>query len=904
MSDTGEQGQTRPHEPGAAAYNTLELQKARDLVEAMRDDCIGEYRILRKIKQGGMGVVYEAEHRRLGQRVALKLIRPGLVSDEMLRRFEYEAKLLARLEHPGIARVYHAGIHDDGGGAGPRPYFAMEFVHGQPLDDYLAQHQANDPLTLRQRVELLLAICQAVEHAHSRGIVHRDLKPDNILITPDGRPKIIDFGVARAIEADALAVASLHTRTGALVGTVQYMAPEQVRGKVDELDHATDVYALGVVGFELLTGRMPYTVHDLPLPEVARVICEEEPSRLSSINRSLRGDVETIVGKALDKDKSRRYPTAGAMAADVQRYLDYEPITARPPSTWYNLRKFARRNKALVGMVTAILCIAVGAAAGMTALAVSALRARDQARREAGRSGALTQFMIQALSSADPEQGGGQHVTIAQALGAASQRIVPMLGGDPLLEAAAREAIGQSFHGLGIFADADSHMQQVLRLRRMHLGEDDPATRAALNNLAVLRDDQGRLDESEQLYRQLLASYARPPAPQVADTARAMSNFSSVLQRLGKLDEAEQMAREAVEQSDSALSREDRESIRYLQNLATVLIAQEKLAAAESVLRRALTLAQTHLSPDDTVALTIEINLGAVLQQQRKFDDAEGFLGRAYEGRRQCLGESHRDTLGAQLRYAGFLLERGDVSEAEAKLRDLLAAASARLGPQDSIVIAARQNLARAAQLLGKLDEAEQLCRQAISASQANSGAPNLDTFTLMSHLARVLGARGRFDEAEPLVRQVFEGRMRLLGAEHADTIRAGVDWGSLLIRRGLYTEAQEVLRATHATVRRAAGTPPALAAVCAAELGRAMLKLGNYGEAEPLLLDAFERLSNAWPGNPNLWRIADALANLYTETDRAADAQRWRARAGELETTTRPLSATAASRPDTTMSR
>ncbi len=285
---------------------------------------IGRYRVVRLLGEGGMGAVYEAEQDQPRRVVALKVIKPGFATAQNLRRFQHESQALGRLQHPGIAQVYEASTADTG--FGPQPYFAMELIRGRPLHEYAEAHQLN----ARQRLALMARVCDAVDHAHQRGVIHRDLKPGNILVDGTGQPKILDFGVARVTETDAQR--TRQTDLGQLVGTLAYMSPEQVAGDPGALDIRSDVYALGVILYELLAGRLPYNVNQKPLPEVVQVIREEEPAHLSSIHRSYRGDIETIVAKALEKDKARRYASAADLAGDIRRYLADEPITARPAS--------------------------------------------------------------------------------------------------------------------------------------------------------------------------------------------------------------------------------------------------------------------------------------------------------------------------------------------------------------------------------------------------------------------------------------------------------------------------------------------------------------------------------------------------------------------------------------------
>jgi WD40 repeat protein/serine/threonine protein kinase len=334
------------------------------------------YRILRLLGQGGMGAVYEAEQVHPHRVVALKVIRPGLVSPALLKRFAHEADILGRLHHPGIAQIYEAGVAEDG-----QPFFALELIRGLPLDEYARREN----LSTAARLELVARVCDAVQHAHEQGVIHRDLKPGNILVDGSGQPRVLDFGVARATGADLLTSMD-RTRTGQLVGTLSYMSPEQVAGEPTALDQRSDVYTLGVVLYELLAGRLPYLVKDVPLPEAVRLIQEQEPSRLGSINAHLRGDVETIVAKALEKDRARRYASAAELAADIRRHLHSEPIRARPPSALYQLRKFARRHKSLVGGVAATVGALVLGLVGTVLFAIGEARQRNEAEHNARQS--------------------------------------------------------------------------------------------------------------------------------------------------------------------------------------------------------------------------------------------------------------------------------------------------------------------------------------------------------------------------------------------------------------------------------------------------------------------------------------------------------------------------------------
>ena len=334
---------------------------------------LGHYKVLRRIAEGGMGAVYEAEQDNPRRPVALKVIRPGFASPALLKRFTHEAQILGRLHHPGIAQVYEAGLADDG-----QPFFAMEFIRGLPLDEYSNRHG----LDLAARIGLLAQVCDAVQHAHDQGVIHRDLKPANILVEETGLPKVLDFGVAHATGADLLTGAGL-TQTGQLLGTPSYMSPEQVTADPAAIDHRADVYALGVILFELTVHRLPYRLENRPLAEVARLILELDAPLLGSIDPELRGDVETIVAQALEKDPARRYQSSADLASDLRRWLAHQPILARPPSALYHLRKFARRHTGLVGGVIATgVALVLGLVATLL-FAVAEARQRGQAEQNA-----------------------------------------------------------------------------------------------------------------------------------------------------------------------------------------------------------------------------------------------------------------------------------------------------------------------------------------------------------------------------------------------------------------------------------------------------------------------------------------------------------------------------------------
>ncbi|WP_428936842.1 tetratricopeptide repeat protein [Fontivita pretiosa] len=788
--------QTQPYNPDSTWFGSAQLAAARAVVESVDPlpEHIGDYRIIRKINEGGMGVVYEAEHLRLAQRAALKVVHPGKMTPALLRRFEHEAVLLARLNHHGIARIYYAGIADIG--AGPQPFFAMELIEGQPLDVYLKQ--ASPVLKLRQRMQLFCEICQAVSHAHSRGIVHRDLKPGNILVMSDGKPKILDFGVARAIDADAQ-TATQHTQTGHIVGTVPYMAPEQIRGQVDELDQATDVYALGVLGYELLAGRMPYEVKDRPLPEAARIICEEEPSRLSSIDRSMRGDVETIVQKAMEKDKTRRYPTAQDLAADVKRYLDYEPITARPPSTWYNLRKFAKRNKVVVASAGMVALAMVAATALSATFALRERRQRAEAQSRSQELDAVNHFFNEnVLYGARPENMPDRAVReqiIKRMLDPAASAIRTQFSGKPLTEASVRMALVYSYEAVGRSDLALPHAEAALGVRRRLLGEDHPDTLNSFLWMGTLLHGTGKLDEADRFLRESVERNRRILGSDHPDTLGAINSLASLRQARGKLLDAELLFREALDRRRLLARPGDRNLLVSVLNLGTLFVAQGRFDEADSLLRDALEQHRVTLGDDHPNTLAALNQLATLLQEQGKLDEAEALLSESLERHRRVLGDDHPHTTSA-INNMGMLLQtKGQPDRAEPFLREGLERCRRTLGDDHLDTLVSVDNLASLLLIQGKLSEAELLLSDAMQRSRSVLGSVHRTTLSIIRAMGALRRAQGRYDEAASLSFEAAEGFSRVLGRDHPTTLNA-MGWaGALLLDQKKFAEAEPLLR-------------------------------------------------------------------------------------------------------------
>ena len=838
---------------------------------------IGSYRILGIIGEGAMGVVYDAEQDRPHRRVALKVIRPGFAGPTRERRFQHEAEVLGRLQHPGIAQIYHAGIAETDHGA--QPYFAMELVHGRPLNAYVGARE----LSLQERLTLLARICDAVEHAHQKGVIHRDLKPANILVDASGQPKVLDFGLARAVDADFRS--TMHTGAGEMMGTVAYMSPEQISGEADALDTRSDVYALGVIAYELLAERSPYDLHRKPIAEIARIIREEEPARLSSVARRLPGDVETIVAKALEKDKVRRYASAADMAEDVRRFLRDEPIVARPPSTIYQFQKFAKRHKALVGAVAAVFAVLVAAVVVSSWLAIRARRAEAmadtrarEAQREAAKSQAVTKFMQDMLSAANPENAQGREVTVRAALDEAAKKVdAGTLGTEPAVESAVRAAIGTTYEGLGLFDAAERQLTVALDIRKK-IGADRLLIAQSQFDLARTQFLRVKLKEAEPLLRESLATRRELLGEKHRDVAAILNALGSLLQRAGRPDEAEPIMREALAIRREVLGPADPDVASTLNNLGMILRAKGDLATAAPMLLEALELRRQSLGADHPDVVIQTVNAAIVLVDLGDYTRAEKHAREALATRRRILGPEH-PAVANTLRVVGDTLAgRGDLVAAEALYREAVAVARKGYGGQHTETARFLGTLGWLHVNAGEYAKAEPILREALAIQRKASG-PDTDVARgALTSLARALNGLGDYAGAEAAAREAVasyekQKNSRLIGG-------ALIPLGeSLLARRQFEAAGSTLQRARESFVTYPPTTewlPPDVASL----YGAALAGQGKTTEAEPLLVQGYEGLRDV-EGSPlpRLRKAIERLIAFYESSGRASDAAPWRAR-------------------------
>jgi serine/threonine protein kinase len=549
-------------------------------------DRIGSYRVLRVLGEGGMGIVYLAEQERPRRTVALKVIRPGIATARMLKRFEHEAHVLGLLQHPGIAQVYEAGTANTG--RGPQPFFAMEFLRGTSLLKYAVDQS----LGTRERLELFAKVCDAVQHAHEKGVIHRDLKPGNILVDEHGQPKVLDFGVARATDSD-VAATTVRTDLGQLLGTVPYMSPEQASGNVDDVDPRSDVYSLGVVLYELLAEQLPYDITGRPVHEAIRVIQEEEPRRLSALNTVFRGDVETIVGKALLKERARRYQSAAELASDVRRYVRNEPIKARAPTAAYQIARFAKQHRA----------------------------------HEAAEAMAINKFLQDLLASSESIFSGGKENTVRQILDRAAERLeAGSLRDRPELEAELRGSMGLTYRALGLLPQAEAHLEASILIRSRMLGEDHPDVAAEQVALGQVLQMRGSVDEAETILRESLATRRKLLGTRNPDVADSLCALAEVLHARGKLKEAERFFRVAAETNRRTLPTGHAALAPPLMGLSACLLDQGRAQDAEPLVWRCLEVQSATLPEGHWQMVSARSLLGACLAARGAYGEAERLL--------------------------------------------------------------------------------------------------------------------------------------------------------------------------------------------------------------------------------------------------------------------------------------
>jgi len=753
---------------------------------------IGPYLLKRPIGEGGMGLVWEADQQEpIRRRVALKMVKRGMDTDEFIARFSSERQALAMMNHPAIAKVLDAGATDEG-----RPYFVMEFVEGVPLNTYCDQER----LSVRRRLELFIHVCEGVQHAHQKAIIHRDLKPSNVLVTEtDGQPvpKIIDFGVAKALDREEFGD-SLSTGAGQLIGTPEYMSPEQTGLSGEGIDTRTDVYALGVLLYELLVGQRPFRREDLAalnFLEVLQVIREVEPPKPSTrvttiarhtpeileeaarcrdcdsalLPRVLRGDLDWITMKALEKDRERRYDSASALAEDVRRHLDDEPVSAGPPSKRYRLHKFVRRHRTGVAAgAVAMVAILLGIA-GTTTGMIRAVNAERRARVEAETARQVSGFLVGLFEVADPDQARGNTITAREILDAGSERIGRELEGQPLTQARLLGTMGTVYRKLGLYEEAQPKLQRALELRRGAAGVTDADMAASLAELANLYLDLARYDDAESALREALPLMVSADQAGRLQLAESLTDLGSVYRRQSRYDEADPLYRQALEIRLGALGPRSPEVAASYNSLAILGWNRGRFDEAEQLYLEALAIWEAAYGSDHSDVAKGLNNLALLYHHQKRYAEAQAMYTRAVGIYERILGPEHPRSATAINNLALVVHEQGDPARAEPLYERALAIREKVLGSEHPDVAQTLNNLGNLRRDQKRWVEARADYDRALAIRTAALGANHPDVGWTLRDLGRLLREEGRPREADEFFQRALTIFQSTLGPEHPD---------------------------------------------------------------------------------------------------------------------------------------
>jgi eukaryotic-like serine/threonine-protein kinase len=806
---------------------------------------IGHYRILHLLGEGGMGSVYLAEQENPHRIVALKVIKPGFVSADLLRRFEQEGNALGRLQHPGIAQIYEAGMADSG--FGPQPYFAMEYIAGQTLIEYVEEQR----LDVRARLELMAKVCDAMNHAHQRGIIHRDLKPGNILVDETGQPKILDFGVARV--ADSEVGMTRQTDLGQLLGTLQYMSPEQVQPDPAELDIRSDVYALGVIMYELLAGRLPHDMKQMALPEIVQTIRDVDPISLGSIKRIYRGDIETIVAKALEKDKTRRYASAAELAADIRRYLADQPIVARPPTTNYQLQKFARRHKALVsGVVAVVLALSVGVVVSTWQL-VRARRAEAEAR-------AVSDFLqndllaqASAANQSEPTTMPDPDLKVRTALDRAAEKIAGKFDKQPQVEAAIRDTIGQTYYDLGLYPEARKQLERALELHQRIQGPNNPKTLNTAMHLGFVAEGQGKFAEAEALESQTSETMRRVLGPEHPDTLKATGALGTVYLDRAKYAQAETIWRQNLEIERRVLGPENSQTLRGMNSLGEVYLYEGKYSLAEPLYSQTVEIERRVFGPEHPSTLLAINNLATLYHSQGRYSESEALYSQIVQIHSRISGPEHPDTLLAMNGLAENYTDEGKYAQGEALYKKTVEIQAGVLGPEHPGTLSSRYLLGRTYFYEGKYQQAEALLSQITEIRRRVLGPEHPGTLRTSSYLAYTYAAEGKNTQAEALFSHDLEVQRRVRGPENEDTLTTLTHMAYIYEVEGKYSSAETSAAQALAGRRHILGPEHPATAASEADLAEAYVSEGKFTQSEPLAreAEAFQRTTQ-----PDNWQL------------------------------------------------
>jgi serine/threonine-protein kinase len=788
-------------------------------------DRIGPFRVVREIGRGGMGRVFLAERAdgQFEQRVALKVIQHG--APGVVRRFVEERRILALLEHPGIARLVDGGITPGG-----LPYFAMELVDGEPIDVYCDTHN----LSLDQRLELFVRVCDAVTYAHQHLIIHRDLKPSNILVTPAGQVKLLDFGIATLLSPDAAGDDATRTEFKAM--TPEFAAPEQIRGT--PISTATDVYSLGVLLYMLVTQARPYDVRSKPAAEVDRVICVDDPPKPSakapaSLRRRVRGDLDLIVMTVLAKQAADRYQSPATLAQDLERFRQGRAILARPASARYRLGKFVGRHRAGVAIASLVVLGLASAASRERVL-------RNRAEVQAKKAAEVERFLVRVFDVVDPDswqEPEGGSITARALLDRGAKRIDSTLVSQPEVQAELRGVLGRVYTNLGLYETAVPILRRSFAQQRASAGVADTSIATTMDLLGVALTKVDKYDEAEPLLRRALEQRRRLLGDTNAATAESMQHLATLLELREKYDAAEPLYREVLAIQRSLTGDSSMNVSTALNNLGLLLYRKGERDKAEGLYREALDISLKGVGENHPLTASRMQNLAQTLQSLGKYEEAETYQRRALAIKRKALGSAH-PTVTVSLNNLANLVGRqlGRLEEGEALAREALALDRQMFGARHSYVAASELNLGVILRLEGEFDEAERLLSDALDIYRSLFGERNTRVASALVALGQVRFFKGDRAGGIALARQSLALYGETLGDAHLSTVITAGILGNLLTENEAPVEAESLARASLSHLDSTQAAHAIQLVTSRLLLGKALLAQNRVDEALPLL--------------------------------------------------------------------
>jgi len=753
---------------GGSKRSTKDRKVTKTLFSSdISPEVVGNYRIIQRLGAGGMGEVYEAEQiKPIRRKVALKLIKWGMDTKQVVARFESERQALALMNHSNIAKVFDAGATEKG-----RPYFIMECVKGIPITEYCDKMRLDN----RKRLELFTQVCDGVQHAHQKGIIHRDIKASNVLVMIQDEkpvPKIIDFGVAKAT-TQRLTERTVFTEMGQLIGTPEYMSPEQAEMTGLDIDTRTDVYSLGVLLYELLVGVLPFDAKELRsagFDEIRRKVREDEPQKpstrlttpgfdttratrnrktdLSTLTKQLKGELDWIAMKAMAKDRTQRYASVSELAADIGRYLRHEPVLAGPPSAVYHLRKYVKRNKVGVAAAALVIMAMVIGITGTSIGLVKAMKAERKAREEAETTQQVSDFLVELFHISDPSEARGNTITAREILDRGAERIEKELSEQPLIQARLMDTMGMVYRNLGLYDGASSLLEQALNKRRQALGKDDLVVSKSLHSLGTLVYAKGDFSQAEKLFREALEIKRKFLGDENIEVAEVLNDLAMTLKALGNLADSEPLYRKSLAINRKMLGNEHERIAQSLNNLGMFLYRKGEYDEAEQLFLEALGMNRRLLGSEHPEVSTNMNNLALVLRSKGSYEEGEDMFRQVLEMDRKFLGENHPYIAITLNNLGGLLVNKGAHEEAEQSFREAIAVFKKTFPENHWQIANANSLLGGCLSKLRRYSQAEKLLVESHSIIKKQFGASHRRTIAALKRIIELYEAWKKPDKA------------------------------------------------------------------------------------------------------------------------------------------------------------